>query len=69
MNHTRDNNDSNNTNNSSSSSSLVLTARYGHESSKLIHLIEKNLYIVIGLIVFTAALSWHPNGEKGRLLF
>jgi hypothetical protein len=57
MNHTRDNNDSNNTNNSSSSSSLVLTARYGHESSKLIHLIEKNLYIVIGLIVFTAALS------------
>jgi hypothetical protein len=55
MNHTRDNNDNNNTNNSSSS--LVLTARYGHESSKLIHLIEKNLYIVIGLIVFTAALS------------
>jgi hypothetical protein len=52
MNHTRDNN-SNNTNNSSSS--LILTARYGHESSKLIHLIEKDLYIVIGLIVFTAA--------------
>jgi hypothetical protein len=55
MDHTRDNNDNNNTNNSSSS--LVLTARYGHESSKLIHLIEKNLYVVIGLIVFTAALS------------
>ena len=57
--HTIDNNDGNNTNNSPSpsSSSLVLTARYGHESSKLIHLIEKNLYIVIGLIVFTAALS------------
>lgn len=59
MNHTRNNNNSNNTSNSTSpsSSSLVLTARYGHESSKLIHLIEKNLYIVIGLIVFTAALS------------
>lgn len=59
MNHARDNSNNNNTNNSSSpsSSSLVLTARYGHESSKLIHLIEKNLYIVIGLIVFTAALS------------
>jgi hypothetical protein len=40
-----------------STSSLVLTARYGHEASKLIHLIEKNLYIVIGLIVFMAALS------------
>jgi hypothetical protein len=38
-------------------SSLILTARYGHESSKLIHLIEKNLYIVIGLIVFMAVLS------------
>src|SRR5262245_57739439 len=40
-----------------SPSSLILTARYGHESSRLIHLIEKNLYIVIGLIVFTAVLS------------
>jgi hypothetical protein len=38
-------------------SSLILTARYGHESSKLIHLIEKNLYIVIGLIVFMVVLS------------
>jgi hypothetical protein len=37
--------------------SLILTARYGHESSKLIHLIEKNLYIVIGLIVFMVVLS------------
>jgi amino acid transporter len=56
MNHARDNiNSNNNTNNSSSS--LILTARYGHESSKLIHLIEKNLYIVIGLIIFTAAIS------------
>jgi hypothetical protein len=43
--------------NNKSSSSLILTARFGHESSKLIHLIEKNLYIVVGLIVFTVALS------------
>jgi uncharacterized membrane protein len=46
-----------NNSNNRSSSSLILTARYGHESSKLIHLIEKNLYIVIGLIVFMAVLS------------
>jgi hypothetical protein len=56
MNHTRDNSNSNN-NTNNASSSLILTARYGHESSKLIHLIEKNLYIVIGLIIFTAAIS------------
>lgn len=40
-----------------SSSSLILTARFGRESSKLIHLIEKNLYIVVGLIVFMVVLS------------
>jgi hypothetical protein len=57
MNHARDNSNSNSNNTNNSSSSLILTARYGHESSKLIHLIEKNLYIVIGLIIFTAALS------------
>jgi hypothetical protein len=47
----------NNNTTNNSPSSLILTARYGHESSKLIHLIEKNLYIVIGLIVFTSVLS------------
>ena len=50
------NKDSNN-NSNKSSPSLILTAKYGHESSKLIHLVEKNLYVVIGLILFTAALS------------
>ena len=39
------------------SSSTILTARFGHESVKVIHLVEKNLYIVIGLIVSIALLS------------
>jgi hypothetical protein len=50
-------NDNSNNNNKSSSSSLILTAKYGHESSKLIRLIEKNLSIVIGLIIFMTVLS------------
>jgi hypothetical protein len=40
-----------------SSTSTILTARFGHESVKLIHLVEKNLYVVIGLIVSIAVLS------------
>jgi uncharacterized membrane protein len=55
MNFATDNINNNSTN--KSSSSLILTARYGHESSKLIHLIERNLYIVIGIIAFMAVLS------------
>ena len=39
------------------STSTILTARFGHESVKLIHLVEKNLYIVIGLIAAIAVLS------------
>jgi hypothetical protein len=39
------------------SSSTILTARFGNESAKLIHLVEKNLYIVIGLIASIAVLS------------
>ena len=39
------------------SSSTILTARFGHESVKVIHLVKKNLYIVIGLIVSIALLS------------
>jgi hypothetical protein len=39
------------------SSSTILTARFGHESAKLIHSVEKNLYIVVGLIVSIAVLS------------
>jgi uncharacterized membrane protein len=54
-NYNNSNKDSNN--NDKSSPSLILTAKYGHESSKLIHLVEKNLYVVIGLILFTAVLS------------
>jgi uncharacterized membrane protein len=40
-----------------SSFSTILTTRFGHESAKLIHLVEKNLYIVIGLIASIAVLS------------
>jgi hypothetical protein len=39
------------------SSSTILTSRFGHESARLIHLAQKNLYIVIGLIVAIVALS------------
>lgn len=39
------------------SSSTILTARFGHESVKLVHLVERNLYIVIGLIAAIAILS------------
>jgi amino acid transporter len=51
----------NNSNNSSSdydfSPSTILTSRYGHESTRLIHLIEKNLLIIMVIIVATAVLS------------
>ncbi len=40
-----------------SSSSTILTARFGHESTKLIHSIERNLYIVIGLIASIVVIS------------
>ncbi len=39
------------------SSSTILTARFGHESTRLIHSVEKNLYTVIGLIASIAVLS------------
>jgi hypothetical protein len=39
------------------SSSAILTTRFGHESTKLIHLAQKNLYIVIGLIAALVVLS------------
>lgn len=39
------------------SSSTILTTRFGHESTRLIHSVEKNLYIVIGLIGSIAVLS------------
>jgi hypothetical protein len=39
------------------SSSTILTARFGHESVKLIHLVERNLYIVIVLIAAIVILS------------
>jgi hypothetical protein len=39
------------------SSSTILTTRFGHESTRLIHLAQKNLYVVIGLIVALVVLS------------
>src|SRR5947199_4869993 len=39
------------------SSSTILTARFGHESTRLIHSVGKNLYVVIGLIASIAVLS------------
>lgn len=40
-----------------SSFSTILTTKFGHQSAKLIHSVEKNLYIVIGLIASIAVLS------------
>jgi len=39
------------------SPSAILTSRYGHESRRLIHVIEKNLVIIMGIIVATVILS------------
>jgi hypothetical protein len=39
------------------SPSTILTSRYGHESTRLIHLIEKNLLIIMAIIVAIAVLS------------
>jgi hypothetical protein len=39
------------------SSSTILTSRFGNESARLIHIAQKNLYIVIGLIVAIVVLS------------
>jgi hypothetical protein len=38
-------------------SSTILTSRFGYASAKLIHSVEKNLYIVLAVIVSIAALS------------
>ena len=46
-----------NDNNDDYSESTVLTAKFGFEATRLIHLIQKNLYVVVGLILFIAALS------------
>lgn len=37
--------------------STVLTSRFGYASAKLIHSVEKNLYVVLGVIVSIAVLS------------
>jgi hypothetical protein len=39
------------------SSSTILTSRYGHESRRLIHVIEKNLVIIMAIIVATVIIS------------
>jgi hypothetical protein len=38
-------------------SSMILTSRFGYASAKLIHSVEKNLYIVLAVIVSIATLS------------
>ena len=38
-------------------SSMILTSRFGYASTKLIHSVEKNLYIVLAVIVSIATLS------------
>jgi hypothetical protein len=48
---------SNNDNNYDFSSSTILTSRYGHESTKLIHVIEKNLLLITAIIVAMAVIS------------
>jgi hypothetical protein len=44
-------------NDSSLSSSTILTSRFGYESTRLIHLAQKNLYTIIGLIGALVVLS------------
>lgn len=39
------------------SSSTILTTRFGYESTRLIHLAQKNLYVIIGLIAALVVLS------------
>jgi hypothetical protein len=47
----------NDNNNYDFSSSTILTSRYGHESTRLIHVIEKNLLVIMAIIVAMAVLS------------
>jgi hypothetical protein len=51
------NDSSSNDNNYDLSSSTILTSRYGHESTQLIHVIEKNLLLIMAIIVAMAVLS------------
>jgi hypothetical protein len=48
---------SNNDNNYDFSPSTILTSRYGYESTKLIHVIEKNLLLIMAIIVAMAVIS------------
>jgi hypothetical protein len=41
----------------SPSTTTILTSRYGHESAKLIHVIERNLLLIMAIIVAMAVLS------------
>jgi hypothetical protein len=52
-------NSSNNNNNDNYdfSSSTILTSKYGHESTRLIHAIEKNLLLIMAIIVAMAVVS------------
>jgi hypothetical protein len=55
--HNNNGGSSNNDNNYDFSSSTILTSRYGHESTRVIHVIEKNLLLIVAIIVAMAVLS------------
>jgi hypothetical protein len=51
------NSDNSNNDNYDFSSSTILTSKYGHESTRLIHVIEKNLLVIMAIIVAMAVVS------------
>jgi hypothetical protein len=51
------NSDNSNNDNYDFSSSTILTSKYGHESTRLIHVIEKNLLVIMVIIVAMAVVS------------
>jgi hypothetical protein len=51
------NSDNSNNDNYDFSSSTILTSKYGHESTRLIRVIEKNLLVIMAIIVAMAVVS------------
>jgi hypothetical protein len=51
------NSDNSNNDNYDFSSSTILTSKYGHESTRLIHVIEKNLLVIMAIIEAMAVVS------------
>ena len=56
-NNSKGNSSNNNNDNYDFSSSTILTSKYGHESTRLIHAIEKNLLLIMAIIVAMAVVS------------